>query len=164
MWNFLAKNPEVILFILVGAASVLGRLRKAIQSGQGPGGIRIPPPAEIRQKAPIAPRTAPGHPAPPARVQPVRRPGRPKPRPKAARRPAPQGAVRPRPSKPEPEPEAPKRAVEPPVESHFEEKKAAEPPVETAGALSARGLLAGRDDLRRAVLMAEVLGRPLALR
>jgi hypothetical protein len=178
MWNFLAKNPEIIIFLLVGGASILGRLRKAVEAGQGPGGIRIPPPTEIHTKNPIPTRTAAGQPVAPARVQPVRRPGRPKPgrpgrvkpgRSQAIQRPPqapkrPPHALHPSPPQPKTAAEGPKHAADQPIESHFEGSKPAVTPPGMATATGLQGLLASRDDLRRAILMTEMLGRPLALR
>lgn len=173
--KFLAANPVVAILILAGAAKMVKKL--AEWSTKGPGG-------EVPQQAPV--RLKPG--ASPSRpvqtVRPVARPSARAPTgaspgrrvlrrrtvtsrkaPGARPVPKPLPPARVAPARLAPEAEGPRHDTRHPVTPHAAPHVPPAPEPEAAAqGPTAAALFAGGDSLRRAVLMAEILGRPKSLR
>jgi len=165
--NFLLANPHVVFLLIAGGWGLLVRFKKAMDANQGLGGGNIP------QEAPIQThRMASGTPAPARRIKPpqlrIRRPGRPA-RPNRVQ-PPPTLRTPPVRRPVEKDPEGPDHAMNQPVETHLEGVQTHIRSGEAAALVTSSApsplsvLLGGREDLRRGLILREVLGPPLALR
>ena len=157
-----AATVKLIALLAYGAFVLISKAVKASRQSRIPGGMPFPQEAP-RQPHPMAGPAAVRRVAKP-RVLPRRPPARVAP---ALKRRVPPPPVR-RPA-PKPKEEGPRHTLSLPAQSRLQaegtardlaQAKADPPPVSS----SAHPLLGGRLDLRRAFLMSEVLGPPLALR
>lgn len=155
-----AGTIKILALVAYGVFVLVSKAVKASRNSSGPGGSTIP------QGAPRKPRplTGPVQTRPRAKARALpRAPARVAP-PKARPRP---GPVPPKkaPVRQEQE-EGPRHDASHPVQSHLQapKKDSLPPPPVEAAPSPAHALLSSAADLRRAVLMAEILGRPVSAR